>query len=159
MAKYAIFWIEWWPYWKIAAILKFCVARVIFLILARSGIHMHILVLVSKFERLFQLSAPLPVSNTLAQRRLRWFGDLQRMPPESEVLKLHNFSPGTIGWTRPRGRPRRRWIVAYLKTSQSSTFPSLRQFVSPIIASPGVLFFVVCPLRWMTSKSFKSSKS
>ena len=32
------------------------------------------------------------------------------MPPESEVLKLHNFSPGTIGWTRPRGRPRRRWL-------------------------------------------------
>ena len=51
-----------------------------------------------------------PVSITLTQRRLRWFGHLQRMPPESEVLKLHNFSPGTIGWTRPRGRPRRRWM-------------------------------------------------
>ena len=51
-----------------------------------------------------------PVSITLTQRRLRWFGHLQRMPPESEVLKLHNFSPGTIGWTRPRGRPRRRWL-------------------------------------------------
>ena len=50
------------------------------------------------------------VSITLTQRRLRWFGHLQRMPPESEVLKLHNFSPGTIGWTRPRGRPRRRWL-------------------------------------------------
>ena len=42
-----------------------------------------------------------PVSITLKQRRLRWFGHRQRMPPESEVLKLHNFSPGTIGWTRP----------------------------------------------------------
>ena len=31
MAKYAICWLEWWPYWKMAAILKFCVARVIFL--------------------------------------------------------------------------------------------------------------------------------
>ena len=41
-----------------------------------------------------------PVSNTLTQRRLRWFDHLQRMPTESEVL--HNFSPGTIGWTRPR---------------------------------------------------------
>ena len=50
------------------------------------------------------------VSITLTQRRLRWFGHLQRMPPENEVLKLHNFSPGTIGWTRPRGRPRRRWM-------------------------------------------------
>ena len=99
-----------------------------------------------------------PVSITLTQRRLRCFGHLQRMPPESEVLKLHNFpraqSAGRYqeavhddgGWT------------AYLKTSQSSTFPSLRQFVLPIIASPGVLFFVVCPLRWMTRKSFKSSK-
>ena len=91
-----------------------------------------------------------PVSITLTERRLRWFGHLQRMPPESEVLKLHNFSRAQSavhddgGWT------------AYLKTSQSSTFPLLRQFVSPIIASPGVLFFVVCPLRWMTSKSFKS---
>ncbi len=51
-----------------------------------------------------------PVTITLTQRRLRWFGHLQRMPPESEVLKLHNFYPGTIGWTRPRGRPRRRWL-------------------------------------------------
>ena len=39
---------------------------------------------------------------TLTQCRLRWFGHLQRMPPESEVLKLHNFSPGTIGWIRQR---------------------------------------------------------
>ena len=39
------------------------------------------------------------------------------------------------------------------------TIESLRQLVSPIIASPGVLFFVEWPLRWMTSKSFKSSKS
>ena len=51
-----------------------------------------------------------PVTITLTQRRLRWFGHLQRMPAESEVLKLHNFSPGTIGWTRSRGRPRRRWL-------------------------------------------------
>ena len=51
-----------------------------------------------------------PVSITLTQRRLRWFGHLHRRPPESEVLKLHNFSPGTIDWTRPRGRPRRRWL-------------------------------------------------
>ena len=36
-----------------------------------------------------------PVSNT--------FGHLQRMSLESVVLKLHNLSPGTIGWTRPRG--------------------------------------------------------
>ena len=52
-----------------------------------------------------------PVSIILTQRRLRWFGHLQRMQPEGEVLKLHNFSPGTIGWTRPRGRPRRRWLA------------------------------------------------
>ena len=53
------FWIEWWPYWEMAAILKCCVARVIFLIRAPRGMFMHILVLVSQFERLFQLSAPL----------------------------------------------------------------------------------------------------
>ncbi len=84
-----------------------------------------------------------PVSITLTHRRLRWFRHLQRMPPESEVLKLRSFSPGTIGWTRPRGRPDDGGWTAYLKTSQSSTFPSLMQLVSPIIASPGVLFFVV----------------
>ena len=80
-----------------------------------------------------------PVSITLTQRRLRCFGHLQRMPPENEVLKLHNFSraqsAGCVhddgGWT------------AYLMTSQSSTSPSLRQFVLPIIASPGVPFLVV----------------
>ena len=46
--------------------------------------------------------------------------------------------------------------TAYLKTSQSSTSPSQRQFVSPSIVSTGEPFFVVWPLRWMTSKSFKS---
>ena len=51
-----------------------------------------------------------PVSITLTQRRLRWFGHMLRMPPESEVLKLHNFTPGTVDWTRPRGRPRRQWL-------------------------------------------------
>ena len=51
-----------------------------------------------------------PISITLTQRRLCWFGHLHRMPPKSEVLKLHNFSPGTIDWMRPRGRPRRRWL-------------------------------------------------
>ena len=60
-----------------------------------------------------------PVSFTSTQRRLRWFGHLQRA--------VHDDG----GWT------------AYLKTSQSSTSPSLRQFVSPIIASPGEPFFVV----------------
>ena len=66
-----------------------------------------------------------PVSITLTQRRLRWFGHLHRMTPESEVLKLHNFSPGTIGWTRPRGRAVHDdgGCTAYIKTSQSSTFP------------------------------------
>ena len=49
--------------------------------------------------------------------------------------------------------------TAFHKTSQSSTSPSQRQFVSPSIASTGVPFFIVWPLRWMTSKSFKSSKS
>ena len=49
--------------------------------------------------------------------------------------------------------------TAYLNTSPSSTSPSQRQFVSPSIASTGEPFFVVWPLRWMTSKSFKSSKS
>ena len=52
----------------------------------------------------------LNVTITLMQRRLRWFGHLQRMPPDGEVLTRHNFSPGTIGWTRSRGRPRRRWL-------------------------------------------------
>ena len=77
-----------------------------------------------------------PVSITLTQRRLRWFGHLQRMPPENEVLKLHNFSPGTIGWARPRGRPRRRWMDCVSQDLAVIDLPSLRQFVSPIIASP-----------------------
>ena len=29
---------------------------------------------------------------------------------DDPVLKVHNFSPGTIGWTRPRDHPRRRWL-------------------------------------------------
>ena len=51
------------------------------------------------------------VSNTFTKRRLRWFdGRLRSMPLERDLLKLHNLSPGTIDWTRPRGRPRRRWL-------------------------------------------------
>ena len=42
-----------------AAILKFCVARVIFLNKYPRGIFMQMLVLVSQFKRFFQLSAPL----------------------------------------------------------------------------------------------------
>ena len=83
-----------------------------------------------------------PVSITLTQRRLRWFGHLHRMPPESEILKLHNFSPA-LSAGRDQGAVHNDggW-TAYLKTSQSPTSPSQRQFVSPSIASTGEPFFV-----------------
>ena len=84
-----------------------------------------------------------PVSHTLTQRRLRWFGHLQRMPPENEVLKLHNFFPATIGWIRPRGRPQQRWLDCVTQYLAVIDLPSQRQFMSPIIASHGVPFFSV----------------
>ena len=40
----------------------------------------------------------------------------QRNPTESEVLKLDNFSPGTIGWTRPRGHHHCHGWIVYHKT-------------------------------------------
>ena len=38
-----------------------------------------------------------PISNIFMLHRMH---HIQRMLPESEVLKLHNFSPGTISWSR-----------------------------------------------------------
>ena len=45
----------------------------------------------------------------LLQRRLRWFGHLNRMPSSLPVQRVYDFAPICHGWKRPRGPPKTRW--------------------------------------------------
>ena len=49
-------------------------------------------------------------SRLAAQRRVRWFGHIQRLPQEHPTHAVLNFNPRTAGWRRPRGAPRTRWL-------------------------------------------------
>ncbi len=51
-----------------------------------------------------------PASRLAAQRRMRWFGHIQRLPPEHPTHTILHFDPKTAGWRRPRGKPRTRWM-------------------------------------------------
>ncbi|KAI8499224.1 hypothetical protein Bbelb_229880 [Branchiostoma belcheri] len=49
-----------------------------------------------------------PVSHKIRQARLRLFGHLARAEPPLEAASLLRAAT-PAGWSRPRGRPRRRW--------------------------------------------------
>ena len=49
-------------------------------------------------------------SRLAAQRRIRWFGHVQRLPPEHPTRAILDFNPQMAGWRRPRGAPRTRWL-------------------------------------------------
>ena len=52
-----------------------------------------------------------PRASTLtAERRLRWYGHVRRMPPNHPTQILLDFDPMAAGWRRPRRAPRTRWI-------------------------------------------------
>lgn len=53
-----------------------------------------------------------PASHLLKQRRLRWFGHVKRMSVGYPARLLLDFDPRLVGWRRPRGRPRLRWLDA-----------------------------------------------
>ena len=65
----------------------------------------------------------------------------------------------SAGHDRGLGRPRRRWLDCVTQDLAVIDLPSQRQFISPIIAWRAVLRRVTSTLRWITSKSFNSSKS
>ena len=52
----------------------------------------------------------LPVLRLLAQRRVRWFGHVLRLPESHPTRRLTDFDPASAGWRRPRGAPRTRWV-------------------------------------------------
>ena len=45
----------------------------------------------------------------LAQRTLRWYGHLLRMPPDTPTRTIFDFDPVLHGGKRPRGRPPTGW--------------------------------------------------
>ncbi|CAJ1076503.1 Hypp80 [Xyrichtys novacula] len=49
-------------------------------------------------------------SQLAAQRRLRWYGHIRRLPPEHPTHDFLHFQPKAAGWKRPCGAPRTRWI-------------------------------------------------
>ena len=51
-----------------------------------------------------------PAANIIAERRVRWYGHLLRLPPDHPTKALLDFQPQRAGWRRPRGAPRTRWI-------------------------------------------------
>ena len=51
-----------------------------------------------------------PYASVLAgQKRLRWYGHLQRLSPDHPTRIVADFDPAASGWRRPRGAPRTRW--------------------------------------------------
>lgn len=59
-----------------------------------------------------------PVVRTLAQRRVRWFGHIQRLPDSHPTIRILSFDPIAAGWRRPRGAPRTRWLDLVRKDLQ-----------------------------------------
>ena len=51
-----------------------------------------------------------PATSLIAERRVRWYGHLLRLPPDHPTKALLDFQPQLAGWRRPRGAPRTRWI-------------------------------------------------
>ena len=57
-------------------------------------------------------------STMTAERRMRWFGHVKRMPPNHPTQILLDFDPSAAGWRRPRGAPRTRWRDVVAKDLQ-----------------------------------------
>lgn len=51
-----------------------------------------------------------PASRLAAQHRMRWFGRIQRPPPEHPTHAMLNFDPKTAGWWRTCRKPGIRWM-------------------------------------------------
>ncbi|XP_065581054.1 uncharacterized protein LOC136040683 [Artemia franciscana] len=60
-------------------------------------------------ENLLALTGRTPFSVQLAQRTLRWYGHLLRMPPDTPARTIFDLDPVLHGWKRPRGRPPTSW--------------------------------------------------
>ena len=60
-------------------------------------------------QTLLSRTAQTPFSTQLAQRTVRWYGHLLRMPRDAPARVAFDFDPTLHGWKRPRGRPPTRW--------------------------------------------------
>ena len=64
-----------------------------------------------------------PASLLATQRRLRWYGHIQRLPEEHPTRSIFEFNPHTAGWRRPRGAPRTRWRDTIRKDFEDLNVP------------------------------------
>jgi hypothetical protein len=67
-----------------------------------------------------------PASVLAAQRRLRWFGHVSRMEAGHPAKDILDFNPRIVGWRRPRGRPRHRWMDTVSSNLQLTSTPMFR---------------------------------
>ncbi|XP_065583244.1 uncharacterized protein LOC136042235 [Artemia franciscana] len=60
-------------------------------------------------EDLLAIAGQTPFLVQLAQRTLRWYGHLLRIPPDTPARTIFDFDPVLHGGKRPRSRPPTRW--------------------------------------------------
>ena len=82
-------------------------------------------------EKLRQLTKQSWFSTQAAERTLRWFGHLLRMPPHLPAKMIYDFDPIKVGWKRPRGRPKKRWSDSL---SEFLAMANIRQGEEQILA-------------------------
>ena len=82
-------------------------------------------------EKLLQLTKQSWFSTQAAERTLRWFGHLLRMPPHLPAKMIYDFDPIKVGWKRPRGQPKKRWSDSL---SEFLAMANIRQGEEQILA-------------------------
>ena len=99
-------------------------------------------------EKLLQLTKQSWFSTQAAERTLRWFGHLLRMPPHLPAKMIYDFNLIKVGWNRPRDRPKKHWSDSL---SEFMTMANIRQGEEQILAMDR------CRWRRQTSLSTPSS--
>ena len=82
-------------------------------------------------EKLLQLTKQFWFLTQAAERTLRWFEHLLRMPPHLPTKMICDFDPIKVGWKRPHGRPKKRRSDSL---SEFLTMANIRQGEEQILA-------------------------
>ena len=64
-------------------------------------------------DELYRKTGCKPWSAVVKTRRLKWFGHLMRLPPDTPVRKALRYA--TEHYVKPRGRPKTTWLAMFKK--------------------------------------------
>ena len=81
--------------------------------------------------KILQLTKQSWFSTQAAERTLRWFGHLLRMPPHLPAKTIYDFDRIKFGWKRPRSQPKKSWSDSL---SEFLTMTNIRQGEEQILA-------------------------